>query len=247
MILEICVDNLESVAVCAAAGVERIELCACLADGGLTPSAGFLQAARNVYGGKIMAMLRPRGGDFCYSAQEVDLMLAEVDFLRAGGADGIVFGMLRPDGTVDEDACRKIITRAEGMEIVFHRAIDVSRDLHESLETLIALGVTRVLTSGGQPDVARGAETLAMLVEQAAGRIAILAGGGLKVEGIANLVRSTGLSEVHFSARRAVDGPMVFRHPELDFSPPGSSDHKRMVTCAATVERALAALEEVCG
>jgi copper homeostasis protein len=238
MNLEVCVDNLESVQGCANGGVDRIELCACLADGGLTPSLGFLRAARRIFPGKIMAMLRPRGGDFRYSSGEIEMMSDEVEIMEANGADGIVFGVLQPDGQVARADCAKIMSRAGVMETVFHRAIDVSRDPLESLDVLIDLGVSRVLTSGGAADVQRGAEMLRKMVGQAAGRIEILAGGGLKLDCVADLIRITGLEGIHLSARKAYSGPMVFRHSALDFSPPGGSDHERL---AASAEMILAA------
>lgn len=215
MTIEICVDNFASVEACARAGSERIELCSGLVEGGTTPSIGFLHAARRTFPGKIMAMLRPRGGDFVYSDGEFELMLGEIDFLRAHGADGIVFGILRPDGTVDEERSRAIVEKAEGLDITFHRAFDVSLDLPEALETLIALGIPRVLTSGGAPDVGQGLEMIAALVKQAAGRISILPGGGMDAADVEGVVRHTGVVEAHLGARAAEESPMLHRRPDI--------------------------------
>ena len=215
MKLEICLDTLESVKVCAAEGVDRIELCAGLVEGGTTPSLAFLRAARRFFPGAIMAMVRPRAGDFCYSDDEFALMLDEVELFRREGADGVVFGILTPDGLIDEPRCRKFVARAAGMDITFHRAFDVTPDLAASLETLVALGVPRVLTSGGRPDVFQGLDPLAALHRQAAGRIAILPGGGVKPERITELVRATGVTEVHLSARVSVASPMRHRRPDI--------------------------------
>ncbi len=242
MNLEICVDNLESVHVCAEEGVGRIELCACLADGGLTPSLGFLNAARRIFPGKIVAMLRPRGGDFYYSEGEIRMMMQDADLMAANGADGIVFGVLQPDGQVDRGKCGQIISHAAGLDTVFHRAIDVSRDPLEALEVLISLGIRRVLTSGGEEDVHSGAVMLRKMTDLAAGRIEILAGGGLKIERLAELVGIDGLEGIHLSARKPQDGPMVFRHVKLDFSPPGGSDHVRMQASADVIRTAQAAM-----
>jgi copper homeostasis protein len=215
MTIEICVDNLASVEACARAESDRIELCSGLVEGGTTPSIGFLHAARQAFPGKIMAMLRPRGGDFVYSAGEFELMLNEIDFLRAQGADGIVFGMLHPDGTIDVERSRQIVKRAEGLDLTFHRAFDASRDLSESLETLIGLGIPRVLTSGGAPDVGQGIEVIAELVRQAAGRLSVLPGGGIEAADVEGVARQTGVSEVHLSARVPEDSPMVHRRPDI--------------------------------
>lgn len=214
-LLEICVDSLASVRACALAGADRIELCAGLVEGGTTPSIGFLRAARRMFPGKIMVMLRPRAGDFIYSDDEFALMLDEVDFFRGHGADGIVCGMLTAGGLVDRERLEAIVARAGALDITFHRAFDVSRNLSESLETLIACGVPRVLTSGGQPDVMRGLDTLTALVVQAAGRIRILAGGGVKPEFIPEIMSRSGVTEIHLSARVSVPSPMQYRRPEI--------------------------------
>lgn len=243
MALEICVDHLESVAVCARAGVERIELCASLAEGGLTPSIGLLRAARRVFPGRIMAMLRPRGGDFAYAEDEFALMLDELEWLRAEGADGIVAGLLLADGQIDLARTAELLRAAQGLDFTFHRAFDVSRDLDESLDALIALGVPRVLSSGGAPDVARGMDTLARLAARAAGRITILPGGGVSPGLIPELRRRTGVEEVHLSARAAVAGPMSFRRPDLSFSPPGEDDHVRKTVSRAILDEARRAME----
>lgn len=155
--------------------------------------------------------------------------------------------MLQTDGQVDRESCEKIISHAKFLETVFHRAIDVSRDPLQALDVLIELGITRVLTSGGEADVERGAEMLREMVIRAAGRIEILAGGGLKLDRVPELIRRTGLEQIHLSARKASEGPMVFRHTELDFSPPGSGDHIRMVASAEMIRAAQDALRIAMG
>ena len=215
MTLEICVDTLASVQACARAGADRIELCAGLVEGGTTPSLGLLRAARRMFPGKIMVMLRPRAGDFVYSDAEFALMLDEIDFLRQHGADGIVSGLLTPDAAIDADRLKIIVERAAGLDLTFHRAFDVSRDLAESLEALIALGVPRVLTSGGHPDVRSGLDALTRLAKQAAGRILLLPGGGVTAEFIPEIIRRTGVTEIHLSARVAVPSPMRYRRPDI--------------------------------
>lgn len=238
MKIEICVDTLASVAVCAAAGADRIELCAGLVEGGTTPSLGFLRAARRIFSGKIMAMVRPRAGDFHYDDAEFAQMLDEADLFRREGADGVVFGILDADGRIDETRSRKFVENAAGLDITFHRAFDVTPSLTESLETLVAIGVPRVLTSGGQPDVYQGMDAIAALREQAAGRITILPGGGVKPERVTELVRATGVGEVHLSARVSVPSPMRFRRPDIPMGAtavPGEYERK---TASADLIRA---------
>lgn len=229
MTLEICVDTLASIHACARAGADRIELCAGLVEGGTTPSLGLLRAARRSFPGKIMVMLRPRAGDFVYSDAEIELMLDEIDCLRNHGADGIVCGLLRPDGTIDTDRLGWIVAQAAGLDFTFHRAFDVSRNLPESLEALIGLGVPRVLSSGGEANVRLGLEALSGLAKQAAGRIRILPGGGVTAEGIPEIVRRTGVAEVHLSARVAGPSPMRYRRPDIAMgsaSVPGEYERK---------------------
>ena len=151
-VIEICVDRLDSVQHCAQAGIDRIELCAALSEGGLSPSLGFLRAARQIFPGKIMMMIRPRAGDFCYAPAEQAMMIDEIAVAREHGADGVVFGCLEPDGRIDQTFTRSLVQAASGLDITFHRAFDVSHDLSSSLESLIELGIPRVLSSGGEAE-----------------------------------------------------------------------------------------------
>jgi copper homeostasis protein len=228
-VLEICVDVMASVEACALAGVPRIELCAGLVEGGTTPSLGFLKQARAAYQGRLMMMIRPRAGDFLVSATERRIMLDDVQAARDHGADGIVFGCLHPDGTIDQPTTESLVVAAHGLDITFHRAFDVSRDLTASLETLIALGIPRILTSGGQPTVEKGAETLIALHQQARGRLTLMAGGGLNPQLIHQL-QPHGLREFHLSARTSMDSPMRHRRPDIPMgavSVPGEYERRQ--------------------
>lgn len=213
-VLEICVDVMESVRACERALVPRIELCAGLVEGGTTPSIGFLRQARAAYTGKIMMMIRPRAGDFVVSEAERRVMADDIRAGRDHGADGIVFGCLQPDGTIDQETTAWLAAEARGLDITFHRAFDVSRNLAESLESLIDLGIPRVLTSGGHAGVEAGMGTLAAMHQQAAGRIALLAGGGLRPSLVSPLWK-IGIREFHLSARHSVESPMLHRRPDI--------------------------------
>ena len=213
-VLEICVDCVASVEACAAAGVDRIELCAGLVEGGTTPSVGFMRAARRAYGGRLMVMIRPRAGDFVVSEAEVRVMEEDVRVARGEGADGVVFGCLCRDGRIDEVAVGALVGAAGGMDMTFHRAFDVSRDLGESLETLIGLGIPRVLTSGGEASVEAGMGVIGELVRRAAGRLVVLAGGGMRA-GLVERLRGLGVREFHMSGRRGFPSPMEYRRPEI--------------------------------
>ncbi len=213
-VLEVCVDCLASVEACEVAGMPRIELCAGLVEGGTTPSLGMLRQARAAYGGRLMMMIRPRAGDFVVSAAERRAMIDDIRAARDHGADGVVFGCLNSDGTIDRATAEALTAEARGLDITFHRAFDVSRDLAESLETLVTLGIPRVLTSGGQASVESGIDCLVALHERSRGRIGLMAGGGLRAGTIGQLW-AAGIREFHLSARRGVESPMTFRRPDV--------------------------------
>jgi copper homeostasis protein len=214
-LIEVCVDRLDSVQACAAAGVERIELCAALSEGGLTPSLGFLQIARRTFPGTIMMMLRPRAGDFLYSDAEIASMIHDIRAARQHGADGVVFGCLQASGEIHAEQTAMLRDAAGDMDVTFHRAFDVTTDLPRSLETLIQLGIPRVLTSGGERDVWHGISRLHDLVRQAADRITILPGGGVIATRIAELLRETNAKEIHLSARHQIETRMQFRRDDI--------------------------------
>jgi len=239
VLLEICVDSLDSVIASAEGGADRIELCASLTEGGLTPSAGILSQARAIFPGEIAVMIRPRGGDFVYSAVEIVAMSADIELARELGADAAVFGCLNPDGTIDIAAAETLLDVCNGLPAVFHRAFDVSNDLLEALETIVELGFERILTSGGMPSVMEALDVIAGLVTQADGRIDILPGGGIKPEHIADIVKAAGVNQVHLSARSLQASPMTFRRPEIPMgaaSLPG--EYERRVADAALIARA---------
>ncbi|MCK6447447.1 MAG: copper homeostasis protein CutC [Planctomycetes bacterium] len=199
-LLEVCVDSLAGLDAALAGGAERIELCSRLDVGGLSPTDELLQGARARVAGSVplFVMVRPRAGDFVYSASELATMLAELA-TRRERADGFVFGALRPDGTVDRDATSTLVRAARPKPVTFHRAFDLVREPFAELETLIALGIERVLTSAGAPTAFDGRVKLAELVRRARGRIVILPGGGVRAAHAAELVRTTGVRELHGS------------------------------------------------
>lgn len=201
--IEACVESLEAAVAAAEGGAHRIELCANLAVGGISPSSELLAACLSQVEIPIFVMVRPRGGDFHYSAAERAGMLEEVGRVKAAGAHGIVTGALRPDATVDETITRELIAVARPLPVTFHRAFDECPDAETALETLIALGVTRVLTSGGAATAPEGAAMIANLVRLAAGRIGILAGGGINGDNVAALVQTSGVRDVHVSTKDA--------------------------------------------
>lgn len=202
VLLEIIATSAEDCAVIERTGGDRIELCSALSLGGLTPSAALVQRAKAVTRLPIMMMLRPREGGFCYSPEEFRQMALDLKFGLAVGVDGFVFGCLNQDGTVDARRTAHLVKLATGRQTVFHRAFDVTPDPAAALETLIELGVTRVLTSGRQATALAGANLILALVEQSAGRIEILPGAGVRAEHVMELVQRTKTQQVHASASR---------------------------------------------
>jgi copper homeostasis protein len=208
--LEICIDGVASAKAAAAGGADRVELCANLPEGGTTPSAGMIRAVRAAFSGGLMVIIRPRGYDFLYSDDEMGVMLHDIRIARDLGADGVVIGCLTACGRVDIDRCARLMEAAGPLDITFHRAFDMTRDLNEAMEDIIRLGIRRILTSGGQPDVPAGVPVIANLVKQAAGRVSIMPGGGVTEDNIPAIVQSTGVREIHLSARHPVRGGMTF-------------------------------------
>lgn len=199
MTLEICTASVEDCVAAEAGGADRVELNAALMLGGLTPSLGALIEARHAVTIPIIAMIRPRAGGFCYSAADFRTMQRDLDLALTHGADGIAVGVLHPDGTLDRERCAQLIAQAEGHPVVFHRAFDVVPDPWTTLEQLIDLGFTRILTSGQEASAYNGAATIAKLIQQAGGRIEILPGGGINRFTVADVVTRTGCDQVHAS------------------------------------------------
>lgn len=215
LLFEICVDSAEAAVAAEAGGGSRVELCSDLLEGGLTPSHGTIETARARLRIPIMVMVRPRGGDFCYSDIEFEVMRRDVLAARSLGADGIVLGLLRPDGTVDAERTRELVELSRPLPVTFHRAFDMTRDPLEALDTLMSLGVDRLLTSGQEPSVLEGLDLIVELVKRAAGRIVIMPGGGITARNVAKIAEASGVSEMHFASLELREGRMEFRNPRV--------------------------------
>jgi copper homeostasis protein len=202
IVLEICVDSVEGASAAQAGGANRIELCRSLHEGGLTPGEELLRAVRSEVDLPVHVMIRPRCGNFNYSAYEIDAMMREIESVQSLGADGVVLGVLTPEMEVDVEALRSLIDAAGSMQVTFHRAFDISPSLDRSLEEIIAAGTDRILTSGGERDAAAGATRLAELVSTAHGRLGIMAGGGVRLENVRELALVSGVREIHTSLRQ---------------------------------------------
>lgn len=204
MNFEVCAVNIQSALAAQLAGAHRIELCVALEVGGLTPSLGLIRAAVRALDIPVHVLIRPREGDFCYSDTELDLMLEDIHICREAGAAGVVVGALCLDGQLDLPKMRAMKTAAEGMFATCHRAFDFTPDPIETLEQLIGMDFGRVLSSGQAVNAFEGRELLKKLILKAAGRIAVMPGGGINIQNIRAIAEFTGATEVHFTAKQKV-------------------------------------------
>ncbi|MFC3878799.1 copper homeostasis protein CutC [Algoriphagus namhaensis] len=218
IILEAPVFNVSAAIEAAQYGIDRIELCSNFPEGGETPSPGMLSFLKREIDIPIFVMIRPRGGDFCYSDKEVSIMKEDIKIHLDKGADGFVFGVLDSMGNVNSDACEALLRATEGLPCTFHRAFDASRNLNDSLEQIVSLGFNRILTSGGRNTVSEASQTLLELFDQAADRIIIMPGGGSKPEHIDQFSVNSFFTEIHASCKTWKKSANQFQRKGLIFS-----------------------------
>lgn len=263
VLTEVCVDSIDGVRVAAAAGADRIELCCALEVGGLTPSIALIEQAVEVAAAslrvpgplRVHVLIRPRPGDFVYSDDEIRCMEKDIAAAVAGGVDGVVIGALDPDGAVDQPTTARLVSAAreaadaagrvpQAPALTFHRAFDVAADPVAALESVRRNGIGRILTSGQAATAPAGTQLLAELVRRSADEttpVTILAGGGVRPENVAELVRASGVTEVHFSGRGTVGSPMRYRHPAVTMGSRGFDEYTRGVTDPELVRATIAA------
>lgn len=241
-VLEICAGSVESAIAARNGGAKRIELCAALEIGGITPSEGLIAEARKVEGLALNVIIRPRGGDFLYDEHEISCMEHDIHTCKRLGVDGVVIGALTAEGNIDTATCKRLIDAADGMSVTFHRAFDMCRDPQKSLEEIIALGCHRVLTSGQAATAEAGATQLKELIQQADGRIIIMPGCGVGSNNAARIIEATGATEIHASARKSVGSGMLFRHSGVSMGNPDSDEFARKETCEEEVRRIVEAI-----
>jgi copper homeostasis protein len=213
--LEVIAFNIQSCLIAEKAGANRIELCDNPGEGGTTPSYGMIKTAREKTSIQLFPIIRPRGGDFLYTDEEFTIMLRDVLLCKELGCDGVVVGMLKEDGKVDLEKTSRLVEAAYPMGVTFHRAFDRVFDHRKGLEDVIRTGCERILTSGLQPTVTDGAETLKELVDQADGRIIIMPGSGLRSTNLAEIAQQTGATEFHSSARKQIASAMSYQSPRM--------------------------------
>jgi copper homeostasis protein len=207
-LFELCAESVQAAQAAELGGADRIELCSQLSIGGVTPSEELIAAVIRAVSIPVHVLIRPRGGDFVYSPAEFDQMRRQIDHVKQAGAAGIAIGVLLPDGNVDLERSRELVRHARPLSVTFHRAFDETANLTGALESVIQTGADCLLTSGGAPDVLAGADSIARLRRQAAGRLEIMAGGGLRLTNLAEVVRRTGVSYLHGSLTRRNETPI---------------------------------------
>jgi copper homeostasis protein len=243
MIFEVCVDSVSGVRAAKAAGARRVELCADLLEGGITPSLGMIRRARAVGGIGLHVMIRPRGGDFLFDDDEFAMMKSDIELAKQEGADGVVIGLLKPDGMVDADRVGELAAQSRPMTITFHRAFDMTPDPFEALETLIGLGIDRILTSGQEVSVLEGLPLIALLVKKAGDRIIIMPGGGITAGNLERIMAAARPREIHFAALEPMASGMRFRRENVfmggELRPP---EYDRLETSAEAIRAIVAKL-----
>ena len=240
---EICIDSVESAIAAQQGGAHRVELCDSLIEGGTTPSAGTIALARRQVDIDVNVIIRPRGGDFCYSDIEFEIMKYDIEQAKQLGANGVVIGLLNPDGAVDVERTQQLVELARPLSVTFHRAFDMTRDPFEALEAIINVGVDRILTSGQEPSVLEGLDLIAELVQKAGDRIIIMPGGGITERNIGKIVAQSGVKEVHVVGVVSAESRMTYRNPHVfmggELRPP---EFTRMITDAGQVKALMAAV-----
>ena len=211
--LEICVFSVESAVTAQKAGADRVELCSGFTEGGLTPSAGAIRMVRKLLNIECYVMIRPRGGDFCYTDLEFDQMHRDIEFAKSCGVDGVVLGVLQPNGHVNITRTRELVQHAAPLKVTFHRAFDLAVNPFRALDDLVICGCHRVLTSGQKATAVEGLDTIKKIVSYAAGRMDIMAGSGVNPENAHKFVEA-GVQALHFSAKKIIPSRMTYRNQE---------------------------------
>ena len=235
--IEVCAGSVESAIAAQEGSADRVELCENIYEGGTTPSAGSIMTARRYLTIGLNVMIRPRGGDFCGSDLEFEIMKKDVGVVKDLQADGIVFGILKQDGQVDLERSKIIIELARPLTVTFHRAFDMTPDPFRALDDCVNLGVDRILTSGQRNKAVEGADLIAELVKKAGDALTILVGSGVDEQNIAELIHKTGAQEFHVSGRKRVDSVMTYRNPNVSMGGiPNIPEYEYSVTDAERIK-----------
>ncbi len=240
-LLEICTADIDSVYAAARGGADRVELCCALSEGGLTPSIGMIEEALTVEGIKVNVLIRPHSGDFVYSESELKVMIHDIETCRKLGVNGVVFGALRPDGEIDVDICRSMAAAAKGLHMTFHRAFDMCRDPRKAVSDIQALGFDRILTSGQEMSAMAGSGLIRELQLEFPDMIFIAAGGVIP-SNVKEIVATSGVREIHASAKTSVESSMIFRRKSISMGKNGMDEYIRQTSDTETIRHLVAKL-----
>ncbi|MDB1124763.1 copper homeostasis protein CutC [Vibrio algarum] len=243
--IEVCIDNLESLRNAIAGGATRIELCSSLALGGLTPSYGFMKRAALISTVPIYAMIRPRQGDFLYDNDDVEAMLEDIYVAKKAGLQGVVFGALNSAGDIDMETSRLLVKASSGLGVTFHRAIDQCSDYRLAIENIAELGCERILTSGLSANAVEGKEIISSMIDRSKGRFSVMAGAGVTATNVADIVKSTGVRELHLSGKSTRMTKMALFSDNAKMGADGLDDFKIPVTDAKQIQALVIALKSV--
>lgn len=216
MVVEVCVDSVESALAAEAGGAGRIEICDNLQGGGTTPSLGMVKTILDETNIEAVVLIRPRTGDFFYTPYEIEVMRRDIEIFRNSGVDGVVMGALTPDGDVHTKNMKILMKEADSMKVTFHRAFDMCRDFEKSLEDIIELKIDRILTSGGEASAFKGKKIIENLIEKSRGRVIIMAGAGIKSGNLEELLQIKDLKEVHLSGKHRIESSMKFKNQKIN-------------------------------
>jgi copper homeostasis protein len=238
MLLEACVNSAVSAIEAQEVGAERVELCENMFEGGCTPSAGAIKYARRHLHIGLFVMIRPRGSDFCYSPEEFEIMKEDVQMAKDFGADGVVIGILNPDGTIDKDRMAKLSDIARPMGITCHRAFDMTRDPYEALNDLISIGIDRILTSGQSGSALIGAPLIREMISRSQDKIIVMPGHGIKENNLEQVIRETGAKEFHLYLTKNVNTNMHFIRENVKMGKPELSEYDTVLVDRERIKKA---------
>jgi copper homeostasis protein len=244
ILIEVCANSVESALAGQAGGAARVELCAALIEGGLTPSPAVIEIARERLRIQLNVLIRPRGGDFCYDDTEFAAMKRDIEFCKRAGVNGVVIGILHPDGAVDVERTRELVARARPMSVTFHRAFDMAADAFRALDDVLSLGVERLLTSGQRGSAVQGKELIAELVRRSGDRLIVMPGAGINDGNIRELITATGAREYHLSGQKKIESRMVYRNPHVFMGVPGLPEYEIGVTDGEKIRRVVQVANE---
>lgn len=242
-VLEACVDSVESAMEAVKGGANRLELCADLIIGGTTPNINLLKLIKEKTDVKINVLIRPRYGDFCYTQEEFEIIKRDIKMFKEAGANGVVIGILKPDGSLDIERMRELMSLAEGLHVTLHRAFDVCRDPFEALDQAKGLGINSILTSGQENSCMEGIELLKKLVEKAQAEIEILIGSGVNSKNVEQIVSYTKSHSVHTSGKVNIESPMKYRKDNISMGFPILSEYVILRTDSKEIARVREILE----